>query len=155
MYYPLIMRKLVVFTCLISIAAIGCNQNQSAKNTKVSDTTASECYSSIVAKDSATLKLYTVNKKIAGKLHLMFAKKQHMNGEISGVFKGDTLYGDYIYTLGKGKETFKNPVAFLKKDGKLYQGYGELLTQYGRTFFDNKVPIDFDKGFVFEPINCN
>lgn len=148
------MRKLVVITCFISAAAVGCNQNQSAKNVSTADTAVGQCYKSAVAKDSATLKLYEVNKKITGKLHLIFAKKQPMNGDISGVFKGDTLFGDYTYTMGKGKETYKNPVAFLKKDGKLYQGYGELLTQYGRTFFDNKVPITFDKGFVFEPVDC-
>lgn len=149
------MKTAVFITCLISALIFGCNQKQPAQQTSANaDTTFNECYQSVVAADSAMLQLNEDNGKVKGRLHLMFAKKEHMNGEIAGVFSGDTLFADFTYKLGNGKETFKNPAAFLKKDGKLYQGYGEIVSQYGRTFFDKKVPITFDKGFVFEPVEC-
>lgn len=134
---------------------LGCNQQPSPQSTTASrDTLRDECFVSIVGKDTATLRINDLNGKVEGKLNLKFAKKDDMKGEITGIFQGDTLFADFTYKMGDGEEVFKNPAAFLRRDGKLYQGYGEIVTQYGRTFFKKEVPITFDQGFVFEPVEC-
>jgi hypothetical protein len=120
----------------------------------MSATTPNECYTSVVSKDSASLRINRVNNKVRGTLHLNFSKKADMDGEIAGSFRGDTLFADYTYKLGGGTETFRNPAAFLLKDGKLYQGYGEIVTIVGQTTFKKDMPIIFDRGFVFEAVNC-
>lgn len=150
-----VMKTPILITSLISLVVLGCNQKNPAKQTaRNADTVLNNCFHSVVAKDSATLKLNALQGKVKGQLRLTFAKKEDMSGELSGTFSGDTLFADFTYKMDNGKETFKNPAAFLRKDGKLYQGYGEIVTQYGRTFFDKKTPITFDRGFVFEPVDC-
>jgi len=85
---------------------------------------------------------------------MYFAGKDNLTGTIAGAFKGDTLFVDYTYRSGDKQGDFRNPFAFLRKDGKLYQGYGEVVTSYGRTSFKKGTPINFDKGFVFNPVDC-
>ena len=148
------MKTPLLLTCLISAIILACNQKQPTSTTQTRDTTRDECFISVVEKDSATLRLNDLNGKVEGELHLMFAKKEDMKGKVTGTFRGDTLFADFTYKMGEGQETFKNPAAFLRKDGKLYQGYGEIVTQYGRTFFKQDAPITFDRGFVFEPVQC-
>jgi hypothetical protein len=149
------MRKLTLCACMLWFAGMmySCNRNQPTD--VMSATTPNECYTSVVSRDSATLRINRMNNKVRGTLHLNFAKKADMYGEIAGSFRGDTLFADYTYKLGSDKETFRNPAAFLLKEGKLYQGYGEIVTIVGQTTFKKEVPIIFDRGFVFEPVKCN
>jgi hypothetical protein len=150
------MKNPVNYILLLSfIAFYSCNQNSKTADTG-SKTSAidSLCYASVLGSDSAKMVLKNEKGLITGTLDLNFSEKDDLNGTIAGNFKGDTLFLDYTYHVGKRTEYFKNPFAFLKKDGKYYQGYGEVTTTYGRAHFKDGVPIDFTKGFTFSAVDC-
>jgi hypothetical protein len=91
-------------------------------------------------------------KNVTGDLSFNFEKKQKTQGQISGEFIGDTLFVDYNFKIDGN--AYKNPQVFLKKDKKLLQGSGELEVYLGRTYFKKGIPINFDKGFVFQLSDC-
>jgi hypothetical protein len=145
------MKKSALYICLlVFIFLYSCNQNPnpSASNAKT------ECYTSVSGRDSASLTLKYQYGRIDGSLNLYFADKDDLSGNITGNFKGDTLVLAYTYKSGNKPEYFQNPLVFLKKDTKLYQGYGEIISSYGRSHFKEGAPIDFTRGFVFSPGNC-
>nr|WP_233174105.1 hypothetical protein [Pedobacter sp. ASV19] len=94
--------------------------------------------------------------KIAGKLVINYLDKGKNDGVVEGNFKGDTLFVDYTFKIGTSNPTiYKNPLAFLKKDGKLVMGVGQIETSLGKSYFVKGKPINFDKGrFVFAPVDC-
>ncbi|HCN83674.1 MAG TPA: hypothetical protein DIT07_08640 [Sphingobacteriaceae bacterium] len=140
---------------LFVIVLYSCNQNSNTANTGTKNSKAdSLCYASVLGSDSAKLVLSDQKGIINGTLDLFFNDKDDLTGKISGSFKGDTLYLDYAYRVGKKTEYFQNPFVFLKKDGKYYQGYGEITSTFGRTHFKEGAPIDFTKGFVFSAVDC-
>ena len=151
------MRKSTLFTLIISLLSfVSCNQNQNsnkqAKLPENDDALERQCFKAISAKDTAFLKINNLEGKITGKLSFNFSEKNDTDGDISGEFKGDTLIVNYIYKSG-GK-VFSNPFAFLKKDNKFYQGYGEIETYLGKSYFKKSTPISYEQGFVFEPAEC-
>lgn len=143
------------FFLLFIIVLYSCNQSSNTAGTATKTTNIdSLCYAAALGADSAKMVLKTENGSVTGTLDLNFSEKDDLNGTIAGNFKGDTLFLDYTYHVGKRTEYFKNPFAFLKKDGKYYQGYGEITTTYGRAHFKDGVPIDFTKGFTFSAVDC-
>ncbi len=149
-----------IYFLLSIILFAGCNQNQQQSNNSDStaiireseDALTMECFEATVGKDSASLKINNLDGKISGLLAFNFAEKEDSHGEIKGEFTGDTLFVDYIFKM-KGTVS-KNPLVFLKKDGKLIQGYGEIETYLGKTYFSDHSLINFKDGFTFEPVEC-
>lgn len=111
-----------------------------------------KCYQAIDGADTAHLSVGSVKDKVMGELSFNFKEKQNTSGTIEGSYHGDTLFVDYSYKINGAN--FKNPLVFLKEDSTFYQGYGIIITYLGRTSFDQKVPIDFTKGFVFKQTYC-
>lgn len=111
----------------------------------------------IDGKDTADLSIKTMNSgKVKGKLVINYAEKGKNDGEIAGAYSGDTLFVDYTFKIGNENKTiYKNPLAFLSKDGKLILGVGQIETTLGRSYFVKGKPISFDKGrFTFAPADC-
>lgn len=107
-------------------------------------------YIAIDGKDTARMELHQFTKKIEGSLQINYAKKDNNIGKIEGKFKGDTLFVNYVFKVGKNKPTYKNPLAFLRKDDKLIIGIGEMENTVGRTYFKKDIPLNFDQGrFTF------
>jgi hypothetical protein len=94
--------------------------------------------------------------KITGHLLINYIDKGKNEGLISGAYKGDTLFVDYTFKIGtENKTMYKNPLAFLKKDGKLILGVGQIETSMGKSYFVKGKPIDFEKGrFTFDTAVC-
>lgn len=96
--------------------------------------------------------------QIKGQLNISYnadtvASHQPTSGEITGEFKGDTLFADYYFT--SGKEQYINPIALLLKKDTLIMGHGKIYYYLGRTYFDNKTPISFNNSrFRFMPSGC-
>ncbi|MDQ6469188.1 hypothetical protein RB619_00945 [Flavobacterium sp. LHD-80] len=117
----------------------------------------SECYQAIYEKDTLQLKLNKLkNGKIAGNMIMKVAQATETTGEILGEFHGDTLFADYTFVEVTNKnKTFKNPMAFLKKDKQLILGKGEMQTTMGVTYLLKDKPIDFDRvKYKFESAEC-
>jgi hypothetical protein len=153
------MKTFGTYLLLSFILLTGCNQNQqqsSDADTSViaesEDALAMECFEATVGKDSASLSINNLNGKITGLLAFNFLEKDDSQGEIKGEFKGDTLFVDYTFKT-EGRVS-KNPLVFLQKDGKLIQGYGEIKTYLGKTYFTDHASLKFQDGFTFEPVDC-
>ncbi|WP_236025508.1 hypothetical protein [Flavobacterium geliluteum] len=63
---------------------------------------------------------------------------------------------DYTFIEGGNKnKTFKNPIAFLKRDQQLILGNGTMQTTMGVTYLVKDQPIDFDRvKYKFTSIPC-
>jgi len=155
------MKKNPIYLVLISIPFIfACNQNNQADSNsanKNDSLTNQICYAAAFEKDSATMIIKTFSSgKIKGSLLVRYGSKPENNGLIEGKFKGDTLYVDYRFnTGGDTTKVFTNPLAFLKKDGKLIMGVGQIETTLGRSYFVKGKPINYEAGkFIFNEVNC-
>jgi hypothetical protein len=122
------------------------------------------CYIALFEKDSASLNFdIDANGKIKGELYINYynadsvpLKRQPTAGNLIGEFRGDTLLADYSFKSGvKGKNLYINPIALLHKGDTLIMGKGIIYYYLGRTYFDNRIPIAFNKSrFRFVPVNC-
>lgn len=161
------MRKFlyaIVFPAALFLGS--CNQEKKSDSAASADSLANnvQCYTSVFEADTAHLKTITdASGNVTGELMISFGElkpnsleKMVNTGEIVGSFKGDTLFVDYSYTSGTiNKETFKNPLAFLKKGESLVLGVGDVESYLGRSYFVAGKPIDFEiSKFNFQPIPC-
>ncbi|MBF4516316.1 hypothetical protein IRZ71_08180 [Flavobacterium sp. ANB] len=155
------MKKLVL-ACIL-LAGVGfqsCKKNETqtdavkAVEEKIVST---QCYRAVYEKDTLDLKLNTLQSgKITGSMIMNVASSTIKTGEIKGEFHGDTLFADYTFVEVTNKnKTFKNPMAFLKKDKRLILGNGTMQTTMGVTYLVKDKPIDFDRvKYKFETAEC-
>jgi len=155
--------KNVIIPCLL-LACIGlqsCKKEQTQKvdapQTVAEKIVNVECYKAIYEKDTIDLKLNTLESgKVSGDMVMKVANAQEKTGNIKGEFHGDTLFVDYTFVEGKeGKNTFKNPMALLKKDKQLIIGNGTIQTTMGVSYLVKDQPIDFDRvKYKFSATDC-
>jgi len=115
------------------------------------------CYAASYEKDSAAMIVTKMaSGKIEGSLLVKYASNPENNGQFKGKFSGDTLYVDYRFNTGGDKsKVFTNPLAFLRKDGKLIMGIGQIETTLGRSYFVKGKPINYEAGkFTFVEVPC-
>ncbi|MES2278223.1 MAG: hypothetical protein V4592_19490 [Bacteroidota bacterium] len=161
------MKNLQYFLSLAGLALLfSCNQVQktSIKINTSNLKPGKHCYIALFEKDSASLTFeIAANGKIKGELAINYhnadtvaAARQPTAGNFVGEFKGDTLFADYHFTSGKnGREQYINPIALLHKGDTLIMGKGRIYSYLGRTYFDDKTPIEFYKSrFRFVPVDC-
>lgn len=159
------MKKTRLYLSFLALPFVfSCTQNgnktSESKDTlsSVSDTIANKkCYVAIDGRDTAKLTLHNnEGGKITGHLVINYLDKGKNEGEISGAYKGDTLFVDYTFKIGTANKTqYKNPLALLKKDGELVLGVGQIETTMGRSYFVKGKPISFEKGrFTFVSTDC-
>lgn len=156
--------KNFVISCLI-LSCVGLQSCKNDEKQKELEATKADgeksvnvqCYKAIYEKDTVDLKLNTLkNGEIAGKLVMKVANSPEKVGDIKGEFRGDTLFVDYTFIEVTNKDkTFKNPMAFLKKDKQLILGNGSMQTTMGVTYLVKDKPIDFDRvKYKFDSVDC-
>jgi hypothetical protein len=158
------MKRNMLYLATMALPVLfSCNQegNKAAELkdslAKADTMTNKQCFVAVDGKDTANLSVNTMHDgKVSGKLVINYAEKGKNDGEIEGAYKGDTLFVDYTFKIGtENKTIYKNPLAFLNKEGKLTLGVGQIETNLGRSYFVKGRPISFDKGrFTFEPADC-
>jgi hypothetical protein len=159
------MKKSPLYLAFIAIPLMySCSQTgnknadkgDSSLTTKVDTVFEKQCFRAVDGKDTADLKLSTHEGKVTGTLLINYAEKGKNDGKIEGKYSGDTLFVDYTFKIGTTNQTtYKNPLALLKKDGKLVMGVGQIETTLGRSYFTKGKPISFEKGrFIFDPQEC-
>jgi hypothetical protein len=153
-------RSIYLFGIVASGLLYSCSQGSDKRKeigaTKL-DSANMQCYVAVDGVDSASLKLITDKTgKVTGSLLINYQEKGDSYGEILGKFKGDTLFVDYSFQIGETNKTFyKNPLALLKKDGKLLMGVGQIETFLGKSSFVDNRKISFDRGrFNFSAADC-
>ncbi|WP_084239343.1 hypothetical protein [Pedobacter africanus] len=149
----------LAFMALPLLLSCGSNTNTDQKG-DLADTDSvinKQCFVAADGKDTANLVVNTKGSgKVSGHLTINYAEKGKNDGEIEGKFSGDTLFVDYTFKIGETNKTvYKNPLALLKKDGKMVLGVGQIETTMGRSYFVKGKPISFDKGrFIFSSAEC-
>ncbi|WP_343697316.1 hypothetical protein [Flavobacterium sp.] len=156
--------KNLVLPCLL-VVCIGfqsCKNEEKQKEAEAAKAdaetvTKTECYQAVYEKDTIQLKLNTLkNGKLSGNMIMKVAPSTVRTGEIAGEFHGDTLFADYTFKdLSQKDKTFKNPMAFLKKDKQLILGNGTMQTTMGVTYLVKDKPIDFvSVKYKFDAAEC-
>lgn len=113
------------------------------------------CYIAIDRADTAWLKVDTTDQKFFGELAFNFNNEKHFVGDVKGLVKSDTLDGHYVFKVNQAKVWHRNPVSFLKQGKTLTMGIGEINILLGAVFFNEHVPIDYNRGrFVFNEVGC-
>ena len=153
------MKKISVFCLLlVCIGFVSCKNEEKQKPKPQDEKPISvACYQALFEKDTINLTINTLkDNKISGKMVMKMAESQDNDGEIKGEFHGDTLYADYSFIHDKNdKETFKNPIAILKRGDTLIFGNGKIEVYLGKSYFDKKSPIDFDRvKYKFTKVDC-
>lgn len=159
------MKNSALYLSLLALPLLfSCNQD-AQRNKELKDSLAAvakglapkECYMAIDETDTARMTIRPgLNNKITGDLVINYKAKGKNDGAFVGAYKGDTLFVDYTFKIGTTNSTvYKNPLAFLKKDGKLILGVGQIETSVGKSYFVKGKPINFDKGrFTFATVEC-
>lgn len=135
---------------------MGCQNKQSAKNPTERTTTIpiqQTCYTSTKSRDTASLMIITSGAVVTGELRYQHYEKDSNNGTIRGKMRGDTLIADYLFN-SEGKSSIRE-VAFLKKDGKLVEGFGEVMEKDGKVIFKSIASLKFEDTMAFTKVTCN
>ena len=144
---------LIPFVCALSFFVFSCNREQPKKMVVAKKMA---CYRSISFGDTAWLSIDTAQKDITGNLTVNYVNKMEIyDGTFKGRMYGDTLKGHFDFKINNANPAFLNPMAFLKRDNKLTMGIGQFMIVMGVAHFDDRIPINYEKGrFVFEEVNC-
>jgi hypothetical protein len=157
------MKNLVISCLLLSCIALqSCKNDEKQKEAEAAKAEAekpvsTQCYKAVYEKDTINLTLNTLkNGKISGNMVMKVANAPEKTGDIKGEFRGDTLFADYTFIDATNKnKTFKNPMAFLKRENQLILGNGTMQTTMGVTYLVKDKPIDFDRvKYKFSTSEC-
>lgn len=144
----------LLFTC---IGLQSCKDNKKETVVAIETPTNVDCYKAIYEKDTLDMRINNLKDgKVTGSLQMVLAASPTKMGELAGAFRGDTLFVSYTFTDASNKDkTFKNPMAFLKKDNQLILGNGEIETTMGASYFVKDKLIDFDQvKYKFNTVDC-
>ena len=161
-------KSILFFTGIATLLTVACNSSNTDNKTVDSssitsiDTTLtpsvpiheklSQCYIYTKKRDTARLKVNTENEELTGDLSYNLFEKDSNKGTISGEIKGDTIIAEYIFDSEGMRST--REVVFLKRDGKLYEGFGEVEEKNGKTKFKDRTKLKFGDGIVFSLTDC-
>jgi hypothetical protein len=160
------MRKLIVTFLALSAMLTACNNENKTSSTADSSTAITAdtarvqsdqsftdgCYAYIKNRDTALLTLRVAGEEITGDLSYKLYEKDSNKGTIAGEIKGDTIIAEYDFN-SEGTRSIRE-IVFLKKDGKLYEGFGEVQEKGTKTIFKNRANLKFEEGLVFDSADC-
>lgn len=160
------MRKLILTLVAAGSVLAACNNEKKTETITDSssinpvDTTvtvndqnfANGCYAYIKNRDTVSLTLKVAGEEITGDLSYKLFEKDSNKGTIAGEIKGDTIIAEYDFN-SEGARSIRE-IVFLKKDGKLYEGFGDVETKGTKVVFKNRAALNFDGGLVFDPTAC-
>ena len=149
----------LLFAATIFVSCKNSEEKKEAKEAKekVEEIVSATCYKAVYENDTIDLKVNTLKSgKVSGDLVMKIYAMPKKIGEIYGDYHGDTLLVSYTFIdEGNEKVTYKNPMAFLKKDKQLILGNGKMETSMGATYFVKGEPIDFENvKYKFSTVDC-
>ena len=164
------MKKPILLLTAVAMFAFSCNSDK--KETISDDSTAitsmdtdatvvptvpveqqiTGCFSYTKNRDTATLKINAENEELTGNLAYRLYEKDSNTGTIAGEIKGDTIIAEYIFD-SEGMRSVRE-IVFLRKDGKLYEGYGDVEEKSGKMVFKDRSKLKFGDAIVFSKTDC-
>lgn len=151
------MKKLFLYAAL-SLLLASCrfdSKSTSEKNTapvQSNHENKRECFSSVIKQDSLWARLDFSADEVTGILIYDFYEKDQNKGTLHGTLKGDTLRASYTFH-SEGKVSVRE-VAFLVRENRLIEGFGEMEMNKNQQVFKEKENIDFSQGVEFKKIDC-
>jgi len=123
-------------------------ENFETKNEKISG-----CY--LFSKDSSIVEMEIINEgeQFSGKLRYALFEKDANQGTFKGSISNDILIANYTF-MSEGIESTRQ-IAFLIKNSKLIEGFGEVETNDKVTTFKNKDSLNFSADLVLEKTDCS
>ncbi|RKS25189.1 hypothetical protein CLV94_0219 [Flavobacterium endophyticum] len=151
--------RFLVLGMIISLAAC----NKKAEDTQVVTepemeqpeitAPAKECYEYANGKDTISLSLAITNgNNVSGDLKYALFEKDGNTGTFTGMFKGDTLYADYMFQ-SEGMTSVREAV-FLRKGDALLQGFGDITEKDNKQVFKDKKSVKFDEKMALKKVAC-
>lgn len=113
---------------------------------------AKQCYTYFSTKDTITVILNGPDSALTGSMVYAISGKDKNLGTLKGKMSGDTLFADY--TFQSEGVTSVRELAFIKKEGKLLEGYGPVDEKGNRAFFTDKSKIQFTGNIPLTAENC-
>jgi hypothetical protein len=149
--------KYIFYSLLAGCVIIACNNNKpgekhTGETIAAVDKPANECYMGTSGRDSVMLNLKNDGDRVSGTLSYKFHEKDSNHGSIDGVMHGDTLLANYSFA-SEGIISDRQ-VAFLKKDNRFIEGYGDMEEREGKLQLKSPASLTFGKGFILEKVDC-
>lgn len=155
--------KKIVYALLISASIVSCKKeateaqkeeaaeltNSSAETNKKAT---SECYLYARNKDTVKLDIVVQDKAVSGGLAYRYYEKDKSSGIVSGIVKGDTLVMTYEF-MSEGMNS-RRQVVFVRKDGGLTEGYGDVFEKDGVVLYKDIEQLEFPGTIVLMPGKC-
>lgn len=145
-------KSSLVCALLVCIGLQSCKNSEKEKTvtpvaTEAENPADFDYYQALYEQDTIDLKIKAVAAgKIDGTMTMKIFNMPVKEGELVGEFRGDTLFASYTFIQGGyEKKTYKNPMAFLKKENQLILGNGQIETSMGASYFVKGTPIDFER----------
>lgn len=157
--------KKVFYFIVLSVFAISCTQNKNSGNQTKDDSAVVEkpanialaegksCYLGVVGKDSAKLEIERNGTTFNGFLSYKRFESDSSLGEVNGTISGDTLKGSFNF-LSEGMISVIDKY-FLLKDGKLLEGWGDMVNVDDMTMkFEDPSQLTYGGVFTLNPTDC-
>ncbi len=109
------------------------------------------CYAYNENGNHIKMEITKIDENVTGNLNMAYAEKDANQGTFVGKLKGDKLIGIYTYHA-EGKESSRE-IAFLVKDNRLIEGYGEL-NDNGTKFKDVNA-IKYSSTMPLTKVDCD
>lgn len=142
------------YTALVSLTVItflSCG-NKSESNS-VNQQSVETCYIGLEADDVVQLSLISADNKITGTLLFENPESSKSSGTITGIRSGDTLKLT-VRSTGSGQPAYREKF-LLEKQGKLYEGVGEVTQVNDSTaVFANPSDVVYKNSLVFKKTEC-
>lgn len=156
--------KKIILAASVAVAFLSCEKKQTETvsnntNTPVEDNYtvedesigAKKCYIQGTGNDTLYVSLDDNLGTVSGRMYYKNHQKDSSFGDVVGSSNGDTIKVDYTFQSEGATST--REIWFLKKDGKLLEGIGNLDAS-GTRYADYK-KIKFDGGHVLDEAECN
>ena len=141
---------LIVFGCKKNSEVLS-EKNPTADSQRLENSTT--CYLSVIGQDSVRISLTDSGGKISREIDFRNSETDGSVGAFIGIKSGDTIKLK-ARTIAEGYISH-NDIYLLEKDGKLYEGVGEIKKQNdSTTVFADPAKIDYSKSFVFSKTDC-
>ena len=111
-----------------------------------------DCYVYESNGSKISLQIISIDDEVSGKLTYSLLEKDTNRGTFTGIFENNILWANYTF-LSEGIESTRE-VAFLLKDGKLIEGYGEIEVDGAMTTFKDKDALSFSSTMPLNKTQC-
>lgn len=121
--------------------------------TKPAEGNSTECYTYTKSRDTIAMKLNIAGEEYTGELDYRFFEKDKSKGTFAGEMKGDTLIAEYTFDA-EGMRSVRE-VVFLRKNGNLVEGFGDVDEKGDKVIFKDRSKLSFGDAVVLTKQPCN